>query len=64
MRNSPLARSTGDPLNTLAAVTDRKPKLTPRQQKEAIKRGDQGEPVAEIARSYNVHHSTISSLTF
>lgn len=40
----------------------RKPKLTPHQMKEAIKRRDDGEPVREIARSYNVHHSTISRL--
>jgi DNA invertase Pin-like site-specific DNA recombinase len=43
---------------------DRKPKLTPHQQKEAIKRRDRdGEPVREIARIYNVSHSTISRLT-
>jgi DNA invertase Pin-like site-specific DNA recombinase len=41
----------------------RKPKLTPHQRKEALKRRDQGEPVREIARSYNVHNSTISRLT-
>ena len=35
----------------------RKPKLTPHQQREAIKRRDSGEPVREIARSYNVHHA-------
>ena len=35
----------------------RKPKLTPHQQREAMKRRDSGEPVREIARSYNVHHS-------
>lgn len=40
----------------------RKPKLTPHQMKEAIKRRDDGEPVREIARSYNVHHSAISRL--
>jgi len=40
----------------------RRPKLTPHQMKEAIKRRDAGEPVREIARSYNVHHSTISRL--
>lgn len=40
----------------------RKPKLTPHQQREAIRRRDQGEPVMDIARSYNVHHSTISRL--
>jgi DNA invertase Pin-like site-specific DNA recombinase len=42
----------------------RKPKLTPNQRREAIKRRDvDGEPVREIARSYNVHGSTISRLT-
>jgi DNA invertase Pin-like site-specific DNA recombinase len=41
----------------------RKPKLTPHQQVEAIKRREAGEPIREIARSYNVHNSTISRLT-
>jgi DNA invertase Pin-like site-specific DNA recombinase len=41
----------------------RKPKLTPHQMREAIKRRDtKGEPVREIARTYNVSHSTISRL--
>jgi DNA invertase Pin-like site-specific DNA recombinase len=40
----------------------RKPKLTAHQRREALKRRDQGEPVREIARSYNVSHSTISRL--
>ena len=41
----------------------RRPKLTPHQKREAIRRRDHdGEPVREIARSYNVHHSTISRL--
>ena len=40
----------------------RKPKLTPHQQREAMKRRDNGEPVREIARSFNVHHATISRL--
>src|SRR4051812_8413330 len=40
----------------------RKPKLTPHQQREAIKRKDLGEAIREIARSYNVSHSTISRL--
>jgi DNA invertase Pin-like site-specific DNA recombinase len=40
----------------------RKPKLTPHQQAEAIKRRDAGEPIRDIARSYNVHNSTISRL--
>jgi DNA invertase Pin-like site-specific DNA recombinase len=40
----------------------RKPKLTTHQRREAIKRRDQGEPMREIARSYNVSHSTISRL--
>jgi DNA invertase Pin-like site-specific DNA recombinase len=42
----------------------RKPKLTPHQQKEAIKRRDRGEEtLAEIGRSYNVSPATISRLT-
>jgi DNA invertase Pin-like site-specific DNA recombinase len=115
-----LARSTGDLLNTLAAMTDKKagfrslgdtwadtttahgrlmltvleglaeferdlirartgegrerakargvnmgrrPKLTEHQKRKAIRRRDRdGEPVREIARSYNVSHSTISRL--
>jgi DNA invertase Pin-like site-specific DNA recombinase len=40
----------------------RKPKLTLTQQREAIERRDRGEPLTEIARSYNVSHSTISRL--
>ncbi len=41
----------------------RKPKLTAHQKREAIRRRDyDGEPVREIARSYNVSHSTISRL--
>ena len=40
----------------------RRPKLTPHQQAEAIKRRDAGEPIREIARSYNVNNSTISRL--
>ncbi|MGH6935730.1 MAG: recombinase family protein [Methylocella sp.] len=40
----------------------RKPKLTPHQMREAIRRRDKGEPVREIARTYNVSHSTISRL--
>jgi DNA invertase Pin-like site-specific DNA recombinase len=40
----------------------RKPKLTPHQQAEAIKRRDAGEPMRDIARSFNVSHSTISRL--
>ena len=36
-------------------------KLTAHQMREAIKRRDtKGEPVREIARTYNVSHSTIS----
>ena len=41
----------------------RPPKLTPHQQKEAIKCRDQGEEtLADIARSYNVSAATISRL--
>jgi len=41
----------------------RRPKLTPHQRHEAIKRRASGEPIRDIARSYNVHNSTISRLT-
>jgi len=41
----------------------RKLKLTKHQQLEAIARREAGEPLAEIGRSYNVSHSTISRLT-
>jgi len=37
-------------------------KLTLHQQREAVKRRDGGEAVREIARSFNVHHATISRL--
>ena len=40
----------------------RKPKLTLHQRREAMKRRDSGELVREIARSFNVHHATISRL--
>ncbi len=40
----------------------RKAKLTPHQQREAMARRDNGEALAEIGRSYNVSHSTISRL--
>ena len=40
----------------------RKPKLTPHPKKEALKRRDRGEAVREIARTYNVSHSTSSRL--
>jgi IS30 family transposase len=40
----------------------RKPKLTAHQKQEALARQAAGETVADIGRSYNVHHSTISRL--
>jgi hypothetical protein len=40
----------------------RGPKLTPCQRRKVVRRRDYGEAVREIARSYNVHHSTISRL--
>jgi DNA invertase Pin-like site-specific DNA recombinase len=41
----------------------RSPKLTPHQQKEAIKRRDaDDESLADIGRSYNVSAATISRL--
>jgi DNA invertase Pin-like site-specific DNA recombinase len=38
-------------------------KLTPHQRSEAIRRRDRGETLSDVARSYNVHPSTISRLT-
>ena len=38
------------------------PKLTPHQRREAVKRRDKGETLAEIGRSYNVSGATISRL--
>lgn len=40
----------------------RKAKLTAHQQREAIQRRENGEATREIARTYNVSHSTISRL--
>jgi DNA invertase Pin-like site-specific DNA recombinase len=40
----------------------RSPKLTPHQQREAIKRRERGEALTEIGRSYNVSVATISRL--
>jgi DNA invertase Pin-like site-specific DNA recombinase len=40
----------------------RKPKLTRHQKAEALARRDAGEVLSDIARSYNVSHSTISRL--
>jgi DNA invertase Pin-like site-specific DNA recombinase len=41
----------------------RPPKLTPHQVKEATQRRNAGEPMRDIANSYNVSHSTISRLS-
>jgi DNA invertase Pin-like site-specific DNA recombinase len=41
----------------------RKPKMTAHQVKEALRRVDAGELMRDIARSYNVSHSTISRLS-
>jgi DNA invertase Pin-like site-specific DNA recombinase len=43
-------------------IMGRKPKLTHHQQQEAIARRGAGEALVDIARSYNVSHSTISRL--
>jgi len=40
----------------------RKPSLTPHQQREALKRVEQGETQRSIARSFNVSQATISRL--
>ena len=44
-------------------VLGRKPKLTIHQRREAIARREAGEVLTDIARSYNVSHSTISRLS-
>ena len=41
----------------------RRPKLTPRQKQEILHRKENGEAVREIARSHNIHNSTISRLS-
>src|SRR6202041_1895729 len=43
-------------------ILGRKPKLTAHQRREAIARREAGEVLTDIARSYNVSHSTISRL--
>ncbi len=40
----------------------RKPKLTPKQEQDALRRRKKGETLATIAESLNVSHSTISRL--
>lgn len=44
-------------------VLGRKPKLTQHQRREALQRREAGEVLINIARSYNVSHSTISRLS-
>jgi DNA invertase Pin-like site-specific DNA recombinase len=44
-------------------ILGRKPKLTDHQRREAIARREAGEVLTDIARSYNVSHSTISRLS-
>ena len=48
---------------TRSVKLGRKPKLTQHQQHEAARRRERGEVVQEIARSYNVSHGTISSVS-
>jgi DNA invertase Pin-like site-specific DNA recombinase len=43
-------------------IMGRPPTLTPHQRREAIARREAGEVLTDIARSYNVSHSTISRL--
>ena len=45
-------------------ILGRKPKLTGHQRREAIARREAGEVLTDIARSYNVSHSTISRLSY
>jgi hypothetical protein len=46
-----------------AVLFGRPSKLTPHQRREAIARCNAGETLMDIARSYNVSHSTISRLS-
>jgi DNA invertase Pin-like site-specific DNA recombinase len=65
-----LARSTRDLLDTLDAIAKkgagfhmgRPPKLTPRQRREALARRQAGETLTEIARTFDVSHTTIGRL--
>src|SRR5215204_2098278 len=43
-------------------VLGRKPKLSPHQRREALARREAGDVLTDIARTYNVSHSTISRL--
>ena len=43
-------------------VLGQKPKLSPHQRREALARREAGEVLTDIARTYNVSHSTISRL--
>ncbi len=63
-RESNRARTTDGQQRAVArgVKLGRKPKLTPQQTREAIRRRDRGELLRDIARSYNVSHSTISRL--
>jgi DNA invertase Pin-like site-specific DNA recombinase len=44
-------------------ILGRRPKLTGHQRREAIARREAGEVLTDIARTYNVSHSTISRLS-
>ena len=58
--------STGEgraPAKARGQSLSRPPKLNPHQRSEAIRRRDRGETLGDIARTYNVHPSTISRLT-
>jgi DNA invertase Pin-like site-specific DNA recombinase len=48
--------------NARGVIMGRRPKLTPHQRREATARREAGEVLTDIARSYNVSHSTISRL--
>jgi hypothetical protein len=54
--------SSGHPRAGRGVKMGRPPQLTPHQVKEALLRRDTGEPLRDIARSYNVSHSTISKV--
>jgi DNA invertase Pin-like site-specific DNA recombinase len=49
--------------NARGVKLGRNPKLTPHQKRECVARREAGETLKEIARAYNVSHSTISRLS-
>jgi DNA invertase Pin-like site-specific DNA recombinase len=56
------ASATAWPRRSVSRRRKQKPKLTPHQKKEALKRHGDGESDTAIAKIFNVHQSTISRM--